>query len=389
MENFTFKNTTAMIFGKGTLEKTGKETCKYGKKVLLVYGEGFIKRTGILERVIESLKKEGADIVEFPGTMPNPVLAHVQRGIELCKKNEIDVILAVGGGSVIDVAKAIGVGALYDGDVWDFFDMKAFAAGTIPVGVVLTVPGTGAESSNSSVITNEKTMVKRGLGDEIIRPEFAIMDPELAYSLSSYQTGCGVADAMSHIMERYFTPTKNVDCTDRMCEALFQSLICNGPIALAEPMNYDARAEILLASKFGHDNTVGVGRIGDFSTHKIAHQLSVFYGMAHGASVAVMFPAWMDYVYKHDLSRFVQYAVRVWNVDDTPEEPEKTALEGIRRTRKFFNELGLSTSLAEAGIPADRFAEMAEKAANQAGGIIGNFAKLNKEDVTNIYKLAL
>lgn len=406
MENFVFKNTTVLIFGRDTIAQAGKEAGKYGRRVLLVYGEGFIKRTGILDKVLASLAKSNLKITEFPGAMPNPTLSHVQKGIDLCRENDIDFILAVGGGSAIDVAKAIGVGTLYLGNVWDLFDMLAFTTETIPVGVVLTVPGTGSEGSNSCVITNEKTLIKRGLNDDLIRPVFAIIDPELSYSLSSYQTACGTADAMSHVMERYFTATPNVDCTDRMCEALLRSLLVNGPIAIAKPDNYDARAEILLASKFAHDNTVGVGRIGDFSTHKLGHQLSVFYGMAHGASVALMFLAWMRYVYKQDLNRFVKYAERVWDVNlpvknadsdgmgtvdlekTTKEIQEIIALEGINRTEAFFRSMALPIRLSEAGIPSDRFEEMAEKATSVTGGIIGNFTKLTTADVVRIYKLA-
>jgi alcohol dehydrogenase len=418
MENFVFKNTTAIIFGKDTLSQVGQLSKPYGKKVLLVYGEGFVKMTGILDKVKASLAKEGLEIIEFPGAMPNPVLSHVQKGIALCKEKRADFILAVGGGSVIDVAKAIGVGALYDGDVWDLFDMVASVKETLPVGVVLTVPGTGSESSNSSVVTNEWTLVKRGLNDDLIRPVFAIMDPELSYSLSSYQTACGVADAMSHVMERYFSATENVDCTDRMCEALLLSLIKNGPLAISKPNDYNARAEILLASKFAHDNTVGVGRTGDFSTHRIAHQLSAFYGMTHGASVALIFIAWMSYVYKHDLNRFVQFAVRVWGVNPSDylsasesnsetkldfepssksnsdsDQSSKTAQsriaqEGIRRTADFFKNLGLELSLSEAGVPTSSFHEMAEKATSMSGGVIGNFIKLNTNDVEKIYNLA-
>ena len=405
MENFVFKNSTTIIFGKDTLSKVGQFSKPYGKKVLLVYGEGFVKRTGILDRVKASLVKEGLEIIEFPGAMPNPVLSHVHKGIALCKEERADFILAVGGGSAIDVAKAIGVGALYNGDVWDLFDMVALAKETLPVGVVLTVPGTGSESSNSSVITNERTMVKRGFNDDLIRPVFAIMDPELSYSLSTCQTACGVADAMSHVMERYFTATENVDCTDRMCEALLLSLIKNGPLAISHPNDYNARAEILLASKFAHDNTVGVGRTGDFSTHRIGHQLSAFYGMTHGASIALIFIAWMSYVYKHDLNRFAQFAVRVWGVDPFEYESnsdcssnfepnsktaqDRIAQEGIQRTAGFFKSLGLELSLVGAGIPAASFHEMAEKATSLSGGIIGNFIKLNTNDVEKIYNLAL
>lgn len=388
MENFVFKNTTTIIFGRDTITKAGQEALKYGKSVLLVYGEGFVKRAGILDKVLASLTSSELKITEFPGAMPNPTLSHVQKGIDLCRDNDIDFILAVGGGSAIDVAKAIGVGALYSGNVWDLFDMIAFTTETIPVGVILTVPGTGSESSNSCVITNEKTLIKRGLNDDLIRPVFAIMDPELSYSLTSYQTACGLADAMSHVMERYFTATPNVDCTDRMCEALLKSLISNGPIAIASPDNYDARAEILLASKFAHDNTVGVGRIGDFSTHKLAHQLSVFYDMAHGASVALMFLAWMRYVYEQDLDRFVKYAERVWDVPASLVNPEAIALEGINRTESFFRSMTLPVKLSEAGIPSDRFEEMSEKATSVTGGIIGNFTKLTTADVVKIYKLA-
>lgn len=386
MNNFTFQNSTKIIFGKNTENSVGEETKKYGSKVLLHYGGGSIKKYGLYDKVISSLKNAGLEVFELGGVKPNPRLSLVKEGIELCRKNKIDIILAVGGGSVIDSAKAIGVGALYDGDVWDFYSRKAKVKSTLPVGVILTIPAAGSESSSSSVITNEDGWYKRGLDSELIRPVFAIMNPELTYTLPPYQTAAGASDMIAHIFERYFTNEKNVDLTDRLCEATMKTIIKNTPIVLKEPKNYEARAEIMWASTIAHGGLLGTGRIEDWATHGIEHEISGIYDIAHGAGLAILFPAWMKYVYKHDVKRFTQFANRVWNVEINLNDIEETALQGIEMTKTFFKNIGMPVSLSEANIPNDRFEEMASKATER--GPLGNFVKLYKEDIINIFNLA-
>ena len=389
MENFEFISPTKIIFGKGTEKQVGMETKKHGHKVLLHYGGGSIKKYGLYDKVVASLKEAGVDYIELGGVQPNPRLSLVHEGIKLCRENKVDFILAVGGGSVIDSAKAIGVGVPYEGEVWDFYAGKAEPQETLPVGVVLTIPAAGSEASKSSVITNEDGWYKRGLNINLIRPIFAIMNPELTFTLPPYQTACGAADIMAHIMERYFTNTKNVDLTDRLCEGALKTLIKNVPTVLQEPDNYDARANIMWASTIAHNDLLSTGRIGDWSSHAIEHELSGIYDVPHGAGLAVIFPAWMKYVYHHNIDRFVQFAVRVWNVEHSFEDPEQTVLEGIERLTNFFNKIGLPTTLKELKIPADRLEEMADKASNSDTKTLGNFIKLKQQDILKIYKLAL
>lgn len=388
MEAFTFLSPTKIIFGRGTENQVGAETRKHAKKALLHYGGGSIKKTGLYDRVTKSLKDAGVDFVELSGVKPNPRLSLVHEGIQLCREKKIDFILAVGGGSVIDSAKAIALGVPYSGDVWDFFEEKAVPETSLPVGVILTLPASGSEASKSCVITNENGWLKRGLNTEVNRPVFAIMNPELTFTLPPYQTACGAVDIMAHVMERYFTNVRHADYTDRLCEATLKTIIKHVPIALDEPENYDARAEIMWAGTLAHNDLVGTGRIGDWASHMIEHELSAIYDIAHGAGLAVVFPAWMKYVYRHDIQRFVQFATRVWNVEQDFADPERTALEGIRRTEEFFRSIGLSTHLGELGIPDDRFSEMAEKCKKTDGSTVGNFVKLNKGDIVNILNLA-
>lgn len=388
MDNFIFKSPTKIIFGRDTEELVGEEVKQYSKKILLHYGGGSIKRTGLYDKVVNSLKKAGVEFIELPGAQPNPRLSLVREGIKICRENGIDFILAVGGGSAIDSAKAIAVGVPYEGDVWDFYAGKAVPEKALPLGVILTLAATGSEASKSSVITNEDGWYKRGLNVDIIRPQFAIMNPELTFTLPPYQTSCGVADIMAHIMERYFTNTRNVELTDRLCEATLKTVIHNAPIVLKDPENYAARAEIMWAGTIAHNDLLSTGRIGDWSSHAIEHELSAIYDIAHGAGLAIVFPAWMKYVYKHDINRFVQFAVRVWDVDMNFENPEETALEGIKRLEDFFRSIGLPVRLSEINISGDRFEEMADKATNRGQKTVGQFVQLGREDIINIYNLA-
>jgi Iron-containing alcohol dehydrogenase. len=389
MNNFVFQNPTKIIFGKGTEKTVGAEAKKYADKVLLHYGGGSIKRSGLYDTVVKSLKEAGVEFVELGGVKPNPRLSLVKQGIEICRKEGIRFILAVGGGSVIDSAKAIAVGVPYDGDVWDFYVGKAQVREALPVGVVLTIPAAGSESSPSSVITNEDGWYKRGLTTDHIFPKFSILNPELTYTLPNYQTACGAADIMAHIMERYFTNTTDVELTDRLCEAAMRTLINNVPKALENPTDYAARAEIMWTATVAHNNLLGMGREEDWGSHNIEHEISGIYDIAHGAGLAIVFPAWMKYVYKHDIKRFAQFAVRVWNVDYNFSNPEETALKGIEKLKEFFSSIGLPVSLHEAGIDDSRLEEMADKCTDSDTHTVGNFVKLHKKDVYEIYKLAL
>jgi alcohol dehydrogenase YqhD (iron-dependent ADH family) len=388
MEDFEFQCPTKIIFGIGVEKKVGEEVGKHSRRILFHYGGGSIKRIGLYDRVVQSLKEASIEFIELPGVKPNPRLSLVKKGIEVCRREKIDFILAVGGGSVIDSAKAIAVGVPHEGDVWDFYTGKAEPKEALPVGVVLTIPGAGSEASPSSVVTNEEDWRKLSITTELIRPRFAIMNPEVTFTVPPYQTACGVADIMAHVMERYFTNVRHVDLTDRLCEATLKTLIKNAPIAVREPENYDARAEIMWASTIAHNDLLGTGRIGDWATHIIEHELSGLYDVPHGAGLSVLFPNWMKYVYKHRVEIFVQFATRVWNIDPDFEDPEAVALEGIDRLRNFFKRIGLPTTLRELGIPDDRLEEMALRCTDQGRLKIGNFVKLGKEDVLNILRNA-
>lgn len=387
MINFSYQNATKIIFGKDTEDEVGNETKKYGNRILLHYGGGSIKKSGLYDRVVKSLKDAGVEIFELGGVKPNPRLSLVREGIELCHKNNIDLILAVGGGSVIDSAKAIGIGASYEGDVWDFYTGKAVVNATLPVGVILTIPAAGSEASTGSVITNEDGWYKRATGSDLMRPVFAIMNPELTYTLPPYQTAAGAVDMMAHIFERYFTNEPNVDLTDRLSEATLRTIIKNVPIVLEEPENYEARAEIMWAGTIAHNGILGTGRVEDWGTHDMEHEISGIYDITHGAGLAILFPAWMKYVYKQDVNRFVQFANRVWDIEIDVNNLERAALEGIERTKDYFKKIGMPISLTEANVPSDRFEEMASKGTEN--GPLGNFVKLHKEDIVNIFNLAL
>lgn len=387
MENFIFQNETKIIFGKDTELEVGVEVSGYGKKILFHYGGGSIKRTGLYDKVVQALKDNAVSFIELSGVKPNPRISLVKEGIELCKRENIDFILAVGGGSVIDSAKAIAAGVKYSGDVWDFFEGKAEVKEAIPIGTILTIPATGSETGDTTVITNEDGWYKRALSHPTLRPKFAILNPELTFTLPDYQTAAGGVDIISHVFERYFTNTPNVDLTDRLCEATLKCMIKNLPIALEKPDNYAARAEIMWAGTIAHNGLLGTGRAEDWASHMIGHEISAIYDLTHGATLSIVFPAWMEYVYLENIDRFVQYSTRVWNVEMDYDNPERTALEGIRKTKEFFKKIGMPTSLSEANIPGDKIEEMAEKCV--LSGPVGNIKKLYKDDVIKILEMAL
>lgn len=386
MLNFNFQNTTEIVFGKGVEEEVGKKVSEYGKKVLLHYGGASLKKFGLYDRIVKNLTDEGIEIFELGGVLPNPRLSLVREGIKICKNNNIDFILAVGGGSAIDSAKAIGVGVKYDGDVWDFFEKRETVSDTLPLGVVLTIPAAGSETSKSCVLTNEDGWYKKSFSDSIIRPKFTIMNPEVTYTLPAKQTAAGAVDMMSHVLERYFTNEKHVELTDRLSEGVLKTIISNTPKVLDFPENYNARAEIMISSTIAHNGLLDIGRESDWASHKIEHEISALYDIAHGAGLAIILPAWMKYVYRTNIDRFVQFANRVWNIDVNFDDPEAVVLEGIKRTEEFFTSIDMPTRLSQADIDGDKFEEMASRATQN--GTLGNFVKLTKEDIINIYKLA-
>lgn len=389
MLNFEFYNQTNIVFGKDTEEQVGSLTSAAGKKVLLHYGGKSIKASGLYDRVKKSLEEAGVDYVELGGVVPNPRLSLVREGIELCKKEDIDFILAVGGGSVIDSAKGIAAGVHYDGDVWDLYLHKAPVGECLPLGVVLTIPAAGSETSGSSVVTNEDGWWKRDIGSGNLRPVFAIMNPELTYTLPAYQTGCGASDMLAHVMERYFTNTKDVILTDRLSEAIMKTVTGIAHKLIENPEDYATRAEIMWAGTLAHNDLVGTGREGDWSSHMIEHELSGIYDIAHGAGLSIVFPAWMKFVYKHDVERFAMWANRVFDIEINPFDLEETALKGIAALERFYEGINMPTRLNQVDIDNQDFEEMAAKATGNGSYKIGSFVPLSKEDIVEIYKLAL
>jgi alcohol dehydrogenase len=388
MENFEFGNPTRIVFGRGTEARVGAETARYAKKVLLHYGGGSIKASGLHGRVTASLAAAGVEWVELGGVKPNPRLALVREGVRLCKERGLGLVLAVGGGSVIDSAKAIAMGTVIDGDVWDFYLGRGAPRAALPVGTVLTIPAAGSEASTGTVITNEEGWLKRAVNSELIYPRFSILNPELAFTLPRFQVACGAADIMAHLMERYFTNVRGVAFTDRLLEATMKTIALMAPVALENPRDYDTWAELMWAGTIAHNNLLNTGRIGDWASHDIEHEISGIYDVAHGAGLAVVFPAWMKHVLQQDVARFAQWAVRVWNVDLDFRSPEATAREGIRRLEAFFHSMGLGTRLADLPVGVDRLDEMASKCTDGGTRTFGNFVKLDRAAVREILELA-
>ena len=391
MNNFDFCSPTYFAFGKDTEKRVGELTKKFnGSKVLLHYGQGSVIKSGLLDIVRESLRQENIEFVELGGVLPNPRADLVYEGIELCKKEKVDFIIGLGGGSAIDSAKAISVGSLYDGDFWDFYEMKAIPQKAIPVATILTLAATGSEGSNSSVISNIKLGKKYGLNSELIRPVFSILNPEYTYSLPAYQTACGIVDMLSHIMERYFTNTQDVGLTDRLCEAVMQTLIANGKVAMQDPNNYEARANLMWSGTMAHNNILGVGREQDWSSHAMEHELSALYDVAHGAGLAVVFPAFMKFTMPKHIMRYAQLANRVFHIEMDFENPENTARAGIEAFVDFFKSLNMPTTFEELGAKEEDIPTLAANARIKGGGDqLGFFEPLNRKDIEAVYQLML
>lgn len=391
MDNFTFCSPTCFVFGKDTENEAGGYVGRYGgHKVLIHYGGGSVVRSGLLDRVKASLDREGISYVLLGGVMPNPRSGLVYEGIELCRREGVDFILAVGGGSTIDSAKAIALGVPYDGDFWDFYNGKPIET-ALPVGTVLTIAAAGSEGSTNTVITHENGMLKRGTGSDALRPKFSILNPALTQTLPAFQAACGITDILAHLYERYLTDTPEVEVTDRLIEALMLTLIHEAPRVIADPDNYDARANIMWAGTLAHNNVCGVGRRQDWNSHAIEHELSALYDCAHGAGLAVTMPAVFTYVMHKDVARFAQVAVRVWGCEMNEENPEITARAGVDALRKFLISIGMPSNFAELGAKEEDIPYLVRTLMVNKGqnGAIRGFAALNEEDCANIYRLML
>lgn len=387
MQNFVFRNPTKLIFGKGQLEQLKTEIPQFGKKVLLVYGGGSIKRNGIYDNVISILKDINAEVFELTGVEPNPRVSTVKKGIQICKENGVEFILAVGGGSVIDCTKAIAAGSKYDGDVWDIVTKKTFANEALPFGTVLTLAATGSEMNAGSVITNWETNEKYGWGSPVTFPQFSILDPVHTTSVPKDQTIYGMVDIMSHVLEQYFHHGTNTELQDRYCEAVLKTVIETAPKLLSDLENYEHRETILYCGTMALNGILAMGVKGDWATHNIEHAVSAVHDIPHGGGLAILFPNWMQHVVEENVSRFKQFAIRVFHIETDGKTDKEVALEGIKALRQFWTSIEAPATLADYGIGENEIDIMANKA--MAYGEFGNFKKLNKDDVLSIYKASL
>lgn len=387
MENFSYHNPTKLIFGKGQLEKLKEEVPKYGKNVLIVYGGGSIKRNGIYDRVVSYLKEIDANIWKLSGVEPNPRISTVKKGAEICRKEKIDFILAVGGGSVIDCTKAISAAAKYEGDPWDIVLKKYIPEEAVPFGTVLTLAATGSEMNANSVITNWETKEKYGWSSPLVYPKFSILDPEHTYTVPKDQTVYGIVDMMSHVFEQYFHPETHAPLQDRMCESLLITVIETAPKLVEDLENYDLRETIMYCGTIALNGSLGVGYRGDWATHNIEHAVSAVYDIPHGGGLAILFPNWMKHVLDENIGRFKQFALRVFHVDPEGKTDREIAIEGIEKLREFWNSIGAPSRLADYNIGEDKLDLMADKA--MARGPFGKFKVLNREDVLAILRASL
>ncbi|WP_340007747.1 iron-containing alcohol dehydrogenase [Paenibacillus sp. FSL K6-0276] len=387
MRKFEFYNPTKLIFGQGTLEALKTEVPKYGKNVLLMYGSGSIKRSGLYDKVIAELSSIDAVVTELSGVEPNPRLSTVHKGVELCHEHNIDLILAVGGGSVLDCAKAVAVGAKYEGDMWDFVERKAAPQGALPLGTVLTMAATGSEMNSGSVITNEVTKEKMGWGSIHAFPAFSILDPENTFTLPRDQTVYGMVDIMSHVLEHYFHTDGNTTVQDGFCETLLRTVIETAPKLIENLNNYELRETIMYCGTMALNGMVSMGFAGDWATHNIEHAVSAVYDIPHGGGLAILFPQWMKYNLDTDPARFRKLAVNVFDIDPSGKTDKEIGLEGIEALRSFWDSIGAPKTLGDYDIDDSEIGSMADKAVRF--GPFGNFRKLEREDVVEIYKMAL
>lgn len=391
MNDFVYYSPTRVIFGRAAVSKLGALLKSGGyQSILLHYGSGSIKENGIHQAVVKQLCEAGIAYTECGGVQPNPKIGLVYEGIRICREKQVDFILAVGGGSVIDSAKAIALGAKLQGDVWELYMTKRRVDAALPVGSVLTLSAAGSELSGGSVITNPEGNLKRDYGIDALRPVFAIMNPEYTFTVSPYQTACGIVDIMMHTMERYFTPTTDVDLTDELCEGLLRAVMRAGVQALDDPRDYQARATLMWAGSLSHNDLTGTGRQSDWATHQMEHELSGMYdSVAHGAGLAVLFPAWAKYVMHQNPARFARFAKNVHGMDSAGMSAMQAGLQGILRMEAFFQSLGMPTRLSDLGVDGTHIDEMAEKATFFGKRTLGSFQTLGKEDIAAIYRLAL
>lgn len=390
MNNFTFYSPTEFVFGKGTEMQTGELVRKYGaSKVLIVYGGGSVVRSGLLERVKQTLAQTGIPCIELGGVQPNPTDTKVYEGIDLCRREGVDFVLAVGGGSVIDTAKAIAAGVPYEGDFWDFYIQKATVNSALKVAVVLTIPAAGSEGSGNSVITKVSTLQKMSLrAPELLRPRFSIMNPELTFTLPPYQTAAGIVDMMAHIMERYFTNTVDTEIADRLCEGTLKAIITEAPRVMADPKDYGARANIMWSGMIAHNGTCGVGNEEDWASHFMEHEISALYDVTHGAGLAVIFPAWLTWMASHHVEKVAQYAARVWDVP-VSEDLKAMALEGVARLKSFFTSIGMPVNFAQLGVEHPDIELLVEHLHANKGEQVGCYVRLGRKETREIYELAL
>lgn len=399
MENFTYYAPTKVVFGRDAEKQIGTLLKDQGcKKVLLHYGGNSAMRSGLLNRIEIMLLESGISFISLGGVKPNPRLSLVYEGIELCKNSGVDFILAIGGGSVIDSAKAIGYGVKNEGEIWEFYEKKRKPQDCLPIGAVLTIAAAGSEMSNSSVITNEEGWLKRGCSSDVSRCKFAIMNPELTFTLPEYQTACGCVDIMMHTMERYFNQCENMELTDGISEALMRDVMKHAKILKRDPTDYNARAEVMWASSLSHNGLTGCGTDGgDFASHQIEHELGGMFDVAHGAGLAAIWGSWARYVYKENPLRFAKFAVNVHNITPsadlaqlTEEEIDSLALAGIKAMENFYHSIDMPTSLRELGITVtdQQIEELAEKCSFGQTRTVGIVKKLDKQDIINIYQAA-
>lgn len=387
MNNFVFFPATKYVFGRGVENRVADEVKAFGmKKPLIVYGKGSAVRSGLLDRVRKSLDEAGIPYAELGDVQPNPIDSKVYEGIEVAKNEGVDSLLAVGGGSAIDTAKAIAAAIPYDGDFWDFYSGKAKIEKALPVGVVLTIPAAGSEGSGNTVITKLDGRHKLGMGSDKLRPKFALMNPELTFTLPPYQTAAGITDMLAHIMERYFTNTENVEITDRVAEGVMKAIISEAPKVITNPEDYDARANIMWSGTLAHNGVCSGGREEDWATHALEHEISAVYGVTHGAGLAVMFPAWMTYAMKSNPKKLAQYARRVFDVEEA--DDSLAAAKGIEALKSFLRSIGMPVNMKELGVEEPDCGLLAEKVTENKGPVFGNYIRIDKDTAREIYRIA-
>ena len=392
MKDFNFYAPTRIVFGRNAEEQLPQLIQQYGgTKVLVHYGGGSARRSGLLDKVEKMLGDAGIAYVELGGVVPNPLLSKVEEGIALCRREQVDFILAVGGGSVIDSAKAIGYGVGYDGDVWDFWEGISVPKSCLPIGVMLTIPAAGSEMSSSAVITKDEGLVKRGINSDLCRCRFAIMNPERTFTLPPYQTAAGATDIMMHTMERYFSKHEDMTLTDAISEALLRTVKDAAYVVMQQPDDYRYRAQIMWASSLAHNDLTECGTEKDFATHRMEHELSALFGVTHGAGLAAMWPSWARYVMDRHVSRFVQFAVNVMGVTNDFSNPKATAVKGIEAIERFYHDIGMPTSIPELiGRPAtdEEIATMVRKCSRDGKLKLGAMEVLDSHDMEQIYRMA-